>query len=117
MAEHSPTPWRLQIDEVGPEFTDVPIVDANGEPVVITDSGCYPPDNATAALIVEAVNGVEATRKLQRTLLGWSIERDRLRDLVRRMCDELESHYHEPGSMDDPCIVREAREAIGEGEQ
>ena len=38
-----------------------------------------------------------------------------LRDLVRRLCDELESHYHEPESMDDPCIVREAREAIGEG--
>ena len=41
-------------------------------------------------------------------------ERDRLRDIVRRLCDELESHYHEPESMDDPCIIREAREALGE---
>lgn len=41
-------------------------------------------------------------------------ERDRLRDIVRRLCDELESHYYEPESLDDPSIVREARAAIGE---
>lgn len=41
-------------------------------------------------------------------------ENSRLRDLVRRLCDELESHYHEPESMDDPCIIREAREALEE---
>jgi len=39
-------------------------------------------------------------------------ERARLRDIVRRLCDELDSHYHEPALMDDPCIVREAREAL-----
>ena len=119
MAEHSPTPWRLQIDEVGPEFTDVPIVDANGEPVVITDSGCYPPDNATADLIVEAVN-----------------ERDRLRELVRRMLPCVESTIGTlelntgddsgfPASLQEKlnkkaaelrALLREAREALGEGE-
>lgn len=51
---------------------------------------------ANAALIVAAVN-----------------ERDRLRDIVRRLCDELESHYYEPQSMDDRSVIREARAAIG----
>ncbi len=104
MAEHSPTPWRLQIDEVGPEFTDVPIVDANGEPVVITDSGCYPPDNATAALIVEAVN-----------------ERDRLRDLVRRLVSDWERFVDDgplsyPDERQRAATIREAREALGEAQ-
>ncbi len=40
----------------------------------------------------------------------------RLRDIVRRLCDELDSHYYETESMDDPCIIREARAAIGEDE-
>lgn len=48
-------------------------------------------------------------------LLAQKAEIERLRDLVRRLADELESHYHEPESMDDPCIIREAREALGEG--
>jgi len=56
MTSKSPTPWTLDLDKVGPEFTDWPIRDANGNPVVQTDSGCYPPDNETAAMIVEAVN-------------------------------------------------------------
>lgn len=42
-------------------------------------------------------------------------ERDSMRDIVGRLCDELESHYYEPQSMDDPSILREARAAIGEG--
>jgi len=101
MDKHSPTPWHVEI--VNRTFH---VEAADGGFVALFVS------EADAALIVEAVNGVEATRKLQRTLLGWSMERDRLRDLVRRLCDELESHYHEPALMDDPCIVREAREAL-----
>lgn len=56
MSSNSPTPWRLDLDKEWPEFTDCPIRDANGNPVVQTDSGVYPPDNETAALIVKAVN-------------------------------------------------------------
>ena len=41
-------------------------------------------------------------------------ERDRLRDIVRRLCDELESHYYEPQSMNDRSVIREARAALGE---
>ena len=115
MRKRHPTPWRLEIDEVGPQFTDTPIMDANGAAVVVTDSGCYPPDNETAREIVEAVN-----------------ERDKLRDLVKRLAASLEdaievirvnSTYVGPFLPTD-CILRginvrelvcEAREAIGEG--
>lgn len=73
------------------------IVDADGGNVALV---CYfaneEEENRIGNLIVDAVN-----------------ERDYLRDLVRRLCDELDSHYHEPVSMDDPCIIREARAAIG----
>lgn len=59
----------------------------------------------------EKATGSEFAKKLSTA----RSERDRLRDIVRRLCDELESHYYEPQSMDDPSIVREAREAIGKG--
>lgn len=87
MDKHSPTPWRLELDEAWPEFTDYPIRDANGDPVVQTDSGCYPPDNATAALIVEAVNEHVARHRMIdiSTYDHICTENDRLRDLVRRM--------------------------------
>jgi hypothetical protein len=54
---------------------------------------------ANAALIVAAVN-----------------ERDRLRDLVRRLCDLFTpGTIHPDGTMER--LLREAREAIGEGKQ
>ncbi len=87
MDKHSPTPWRVEKSPNNSNFW-----------VVRCDTGVSLATawrEADAALIVEAVN-----------------ERNRLRDLVRRLCDELESHYHEPALMDDPCIVREAREAL-----
>lgn len=112
MAEHSPTPWRI----------------ADGMSETIVDSTNRVQASAanaeTAAYIVEAVNGVDATLKLQRTLLGWSIERvnllnslseeqergylleeerDRLRDLVRRMI---------PGVEEDLAIAKAAGESV-----
>ena len=54
-AKH-PGPWRCEFDEIWPAVTDQPILDANGEAVVVTDSGCYPPDPETARFIVDAVN-------------------------------------------------------------
>ncbi len=68
MSEHSPTPWRI----------------ADGMNETIVDSLNRVQASAAnadvAAHIVEAVNAVDATLKLQRTLLGWSMERDRLRE-------------------------------------
>ena len=45
-----PRPWRLGTDQGE-------IVAANGEPVIITDCGYYPPGPWTAKFIVAAVNG------------------------------------------------------------
>lgn len=65
---------------------------------------------ANAALIVEAVNAVDATLKLKRTLLGWSMERDRLRDLVRRLAD-IVRHDCDERAM---AVTREAYAVLGE---
>ena len=64
-AKH-PGPWRCEFDEDWPATTDWPILDANGEPVVVTDSGFYPPDPETARAIVDAMNGRAAARRRAR---------------------------------------------------
>lgn len=86
--EASPRPWRV----VDPHYEDagVDIFDAEGARV------CGDLITADAALIVAAVN-----------------ERDRLRDLVRRMADTLE-HVSNEYRFDFYELVREARAAIGE---
>lgn len=109
MAEHSPTPWRVVTHD---DSDECDIYSAQGTPVC-TMSHC--PDNpeADAALIVEAVN-----------------ERDRLRDLVRRLAEYIHhSCYYcdGPWEIDIKCscksdnyhgnadaLIREAREALGE---
>lgn len=49
-----PTPWQVVMDDDDEECWG--IVDANGEEVIVTDCGYYPPNRATAELIVAAVN-------------------------------------------------------------
>jgi len=55
-----PRPWRV----VAHDGDCCAIVAANDEPVVITDSGFYPPDKLTAQIICDAVNdyGVDPER-------------------------------------------------------
>ena len=126
MDKHSPTPWRVG----KPNYNGRSIIwDAIGS-VVTTDTR-----EADARLIVEAVNAIDATLKLQRTLLGWSMERDRLRDLVRRLADSLDvavnvlkaSVVFYPGPPQNPphdhlngvditALLDEARKALGEHE-
>ena len=101
-AKH-PGPWRCEFDEIWPAVTDQPILDANGEPVVVTDSGCYPPDPETARAIVDAMN-------CQATLFA---SRDRMRDLVRRLADFIgksEIDWLDP--VPAQLLLREAREAL-----
>ena len=100
--EASPTPWSIMRFS----FEDEPdrIIDANGDEVAIELL------EADAALIVAAVN-----------------ERDRLRDIVRRLADLSESllanyeyrYREDPNSMafvgNARDFIREARAAIGEG--
>lgn len=105
MDKHSPTPWRVSHGYI--------VLDADGVSIA---HAVRCPD---AALIVEAVNAVDATLKLQRTLLGWSMERDRLRDLVGRMIPGVETALalsEAEGEALDRWLAlnREAREALGE---
>ena len=103
--EH-PGPWSFDYNE------DTPVIlDADGDPVIAVDSIYQPPDPETARKIVAAVN-----------------ERDRLRDIVRRLVrvairdrETLRYIYSdvEYATEDDDAIgdaLREARAALGEGE-
>ncbi len=98
-AEASPRPWRC---ECGPTVNAV--IAANGA-VVVPHTGYA----ANAHLIVDAVN-----------------ERDRLRDIVKRMADKLEVHrgiftasnvWSETGCHETCSLIREARAAIGEDKE
>ena len=108
--EASPRPWRVEKSPANSNFW-----------VVRCDNGVSVATawhEADAALIVEAVNAIDATLKLKRTLLGWSMEIDRLRDIVRRLADTLQSIIDAAegrgvGRLDEG-LVREAREALGE---
>lgn len=93
----SPRPWR-----VIRAFEDEParVIDSNDEDVAVELT------DADAALIVDAVN-----------------ERDRLRDLVRRMATQLSRSCPEKfgdwtREGDNACsLIAEARAAIGEGKE
>lgn len=60
MSKEHPTPWKVSFfnNLYGePEYDDdMPILDADGKAVIITDSGVYPPGRATVEEIVAAVN-------------------------------------------------------------
>lgn len=113
MVEHSPTPWRVADIE-----HDHDILDADGKVAARAAHG----NRELAALIVEAVN-----------------ERDRLRDIVRRMIPGVEEAFAVAKEMGESVkglcalrgvdssevdevieqwssLLREAREAIGERE-
>ena len=98
MSAKHPTPWTFSADD---EFEDTPIRDANGEYVLIRDSGVYPPDLETCREIVEAVN-----------------ERDLLCALVRRLAQRLQMARLEGfGGPDRENLLDEAREALGKAAQ
>lgn len=102
MVEHSPTPWRLD---------GRTIRDAEGDVVVSTFS---PANMETRRLIVEAVNEHIARHRMidVETLDHVASERDRLRDLVRRLAAALDTF---PAIEDHEIdLLREAREALGE---
>lgn len=104
--EPSPRPWRVN------SVTGGHIIDANGGPVCF----CVGSDCAErAALIVDAVNAIEATKKLSIQLYDpirrAESERDRLRDIVRRLVDRFGDFRFDE---EDITLLREARAAIGE---
>ena len=83
MPEPSPRPWRC-------EFGRVNAVIASNGAIVVPHTGY----EANARLIVDAVN-----------------ERDRLRDIVRRLSRHLANYITSESEND---LLREARAAIGE---
>lgn len=98
MSEASPRPWRVEENVVGWSSF---IVDANGDGVAACwrtargdDEKERQYNEANAALIVAAVN-----------------ERDRLRDIVRRLSRHLANYITSESEND---LLREARAAIGE---
>ena len=133
MSATYPTPWTFSADN---EFEDTPIRDANGEYVLIRDSGVYPPDLDTCREIVEAVNNYEVLIQERRRLIGeldaakvhadseerWAneyfaqaqkaeAERDRLRDIMRGLVAILETITLEDHEI---ALLDEAREAVKE---
>lgn len=94
MDKHSPMPWRVKQNS---ELSNWLVIRPDKTVV------CAAWREADAALIVEAVN-----------------ERNRLRDLVRRLADTLQSIIDAAegrgvGRLDEG-LVREAREALGEAQ-
>ena len=53
MSKEHPTPWTFHAVDA---CEDQPILDANGNEVLVRDSGVYPPDLDTCREIVDAVN-------------------------------------------------------------
>lgn len=121
MAKSSPTPWKAVRHNPG----IVTIEDANG--MTLATAHQFPPycdSMKTAQLIVEAVNEHIARHRMidVETLDHVASERDRLRDIVRRLEDE----YEQLEERDTVCntdrtrrieaLFREAREALGEQE-
>ena len=109
--EPSPRPWRIGENSLGWKSC---IEDADGKQIASCWGGdgvnCTEPAQSDAALIVEAVN-----------------ERDRLRDIVRRLTEyadaitgyrprtvEVLSSEHPAWTFDGAALLREARAAIVE---
>lgn len=117
MKEPSPRPWQVRYGDT--------VADATGAKV----AACLRPENA--ALIVDAVNGIEETKRLSIKLYDpirrAEDERDRLRDIVRRLIsihqnvfwrkDEKTGMLYYDCAIDEEKIrktIEEARAAIGE---
>ena len=97
----------------------VRIRDANGQSITVEGKGRLFAEDA--ALIVDAVNAIDATKKLSIQLYDpirrAEAERDRLRDLVKRLANSLQgimdaAEGKGEGVLDESLLV-EARAAIG----
>lgn len=87
MSKKHPTPWTFHAVDA---CEDQPILDANGNEVLVRDSGVYPPDLETCHEIVEAVNWYCDWGAMSSELERLRDERDRLRDIVREALPFIE---------------------------
>ena len=60
MSSKHPTPWRFKAET---DYEDTPIYDANGNAVLVRDSGVYPPDLDTCKEIVDGVNAASNPKR------------------------------------------------------
>jgi hypothetical protein len=69
--KHSPLPWKVDCDPVLviKENRIFKIQDANGNTIVKTDCGFYPPSKVDADFICLAVNAFERDREIKRELI------------------------------------------------
>lgn len=90
MSKEHPTPWTFHAVDA---CEDQPILDANGNEVLVRDSGVYPPDLDTCREIVDAVNERERLRaeladkaRNYEDVIAFHIRTEEsLRDIVRRL--------------------------------
>lgn len=75
---YGPPEYNTQ-DDGQPEVWN--IVDANGNRVIETDSGFYPPKSEDAELIVDAVNGIPHCEHCQALVSDAKIGIERLRKI------------------------------------
>ena len=101
--EPSPRPWRCFDKSEGTAC----VVDVGG--VHVCDA-----TKANAALIVDAVNFYDRT--VDKQLVALLDDRDRLRDIVKRIEEEMERCHRRDGGISQELMdaVYEARAAIGE---
>lgn len=76
MSAHSPLPWAVKRFAPGDEWMVDPgrcdgVYDADGDPVISTDSGVYSPNLVTADFIVRAVNCHDDLLAALKSTLDW----------------------------------------------
>ncbi len=92
----SPLPWHT--DANLDNNSNVPIEDANGNGVIVTDSGYYPPDNSVCESIVSCMNTVYALQqKATESEKGFEkvakAEYKPDDPIVKMVIDVIKSHY------------------------
>lgn len=124
MSEASPRPWSLFVHEEQEGGDGEISICAEGE-WIATMNLRRSTAKADAALILDAVNALDAVHalsiKLYDPLRKAEAERDRLRDIVRRLVETLEQVYKHADMTEALREVvaeaqREASAALGEGE-
>ena len=114
MSGPSPTPWRVdQTPRFGPDYPR--IRDANGHNIIVSNDDTGRLRMEDAIRIVDAVNWL--TPQEIEAAVSIRNERDRLRDLVRRIETEMGRCHRRDGGISQELMdaVYEACAAIGEG--
>ena len=125
MEEHSPTPWRVEninqtwhVDAADDSFVALFVREADARLIVeaVNATGAWREERrrlelAAASAEMAFVNADARRTLLERYYCEVYADRDRLRDLVRRLVHQFSGRATYD---DDAALLREALEAIGE---